>query len=325
MWKYFLIVRKGGKRDQGDRYNVRVRLRVSAVNYRFLNRMKTLDSHIHIFNSRIIENVITRKELVDRVCLYTEGIHDRLSPTALLNDMALGGVSASLLLPTSDVANLEKTNRTCIELAEGIPELFTAGTLHPDYIHNKEELSYLSKAGVRVIKLCSFSQGFALDHSKTRHMFELIQDFNNSSEKPFSVVLDTLTLADQYFGTDPKNTTTPGGLFRLVSSFPGIDFIGAHMGGLGAPFEELVRDLKPLPNLYLDTSNASHTLNTDQFIQMIQTHGSGHILFGTDWPWFLQSNEVKLVGSYLEKAGFRTQEKEAVFHGNLERILGIAI
>jgi len=287
--------------------------------------MKILDSHIHIFNAKIIDNVISRTELVDRVCLYTEGIHDRLSLTALLNDMASCNVSASLMLPTSDVGNLEKTNRACVELAEGIPELFTAGTLHPDYNNIKEELSYLSRAGVRVIKLCSFSQGFALDHSKTRDMFKRIQDFNNASEKPFSVVLDTLTLADQYFGTDPKNTTTPRGLFRLVSSFPGIDFIGAHMGGLGAPFEELTRDLKPLPNLYLDTSNASHTLSTNQFVQMIQTHGPGNILFGTDWPWFLQSDEIKLVDSFLEKAGFSTQEKEVVFHGNLEKILGIAI
>lgn len=287
--------------------------------------MKILDSHIHIFNSKIIENVISRTELVSRVCLYTEGIYDRLSSAALLNDMASGGVSAALMLPTSDVGNLVKTNRACTELAEGIPELFTAGTLHPDHSGIEEELSYLSGAGVRAIKLCSFSQGFALDHPKTRDMFKLIQDFNNTSEKPFSVVLDTLTLADQYFGTDPKNTTTPRGLWKLVSSFPGIDFIGAHMGGLGAPFEELSRDLKPLSNLYLDTSNASHTLSTDQFVQMLQTHGSGHILFGTDWPWFLQSSEVKCVDSFLEKAGFSTQEKEAVFHGNLEKMLGIIV
>ncbi len=224
----------------------------------FLNRMKILDSHIHIFTSKIIENVIIRTKLVNILCLHTEGLFDRLSPTALLKDMASGNVSAALMLPTSDVRNLKKTNLVCIELAQGIPELFTAGTLHPNHSDIKDELSYLSDAGVRVIKLCSFSQGFALNHSKTRNMFGLIQNFNNNSEKPFSVVLDTLTLAHQYFGTDPKNTTTPLGLFRLASSFPGINFIGAHMGGLGAPFEELSRDLKPLPNLYLDTSNASH-------------------------------------------------------------------
>jgi len=136
-------------------------------------------------------------------------------------------------------------------------------------------------------------------------------------------VLDTLALADQYFGTDPEYTTTPRGLWDLVSCFPAINFIGAHMGGLGASFEELNRDLKPLPNLYLDTSNASHTLSTDQFIQMLHTHGPKHILFGTDWPWFLHCSEVKRIEELMEKAGFSKQEKEAVFSRILENMLGI--
>ena len=181
----------------------------------------------------------------------------------------------------------------------------------------------MSHAGVRVIKLCSFSQGFALGQSGTHKMFQLIRTFNKNSEKPFSVVLDTLTLADQYFGTDPKYTTTPRDLWDLVSCFPEINFIGAHMGGLGASFEELNRDLKPLPNLYLDTSNASHTLSTDQFIRLLHTHGPRHILFGTDWPWFLHCNEVKRIEELMEKAGFSKQEKEAVFSSNLENMLGI--
>ena len=134
--------------------------------------MKLLDSHIHIFNSKIIENVIHRTELVSRLSLQEEGVYDRLSTTELLSDMKAANVSASLLLPTSDVENLSKINRDCIKLASKIPELFTAGTLHPEYHNIKDELSYLSRAGVRVIKLCSFSQGFSLDHFTTHEMFQ---------------------------------------------------------------------------------------------------------------------------------------------------------
>jgi len=261
--------------------------------------------------------------LVRKLSLHIEGIYNRLNTTALVNDMGSAYIQAALMLSTSDVGNLLKVNRTCIKLAREIPELFTAGTLHPDYDNIEEELSYLSLEGVRVIKLCSFSQGFALDHSSTRQMFQLIQTFNQNSEKPFSVVLDTLTLADQYFSSDPKHTTTPRGFWDLVSCFPEINFIGAHMGGLGATFEELNRDLKPRPNLYLDTSNASHTLSTGQFIRMLHTHGPGHILFGTDWPWFLHVSEVTRIDELMEKAGFSKQEKEAVFSKNLESLLGI--
>ena len=95
------------------------------------------------------------------------------------------------------------------------------------------------------------------------------------------------------------------------------------MGGLGAPFEELSRCLEPMPNFYLDTSNAAHTLTEDQFVQMLRRHGPEHILFGTDWPWFLHKSEIGLINGRMDTAGFTLTEKKAVFSGNIEAILGI--
>jgi predicted TIM-barrel fold metal-dependent hydrolase len=285
--------------------------------------MKIYDSHIHIFNSKIVENVVSKTGLAHRLALETENADNRLTTAALVKEMRTANVRAALMLPTADVNNLSKINRNYIRMASKASELFTAGTLHPDFSDIGIELSYLSRAAVRVIKLCSFSQGFALNDSKTYKMFDLIQTFNSTTKAPFSVVLDTLTLADRYFGTNPEYTTTPQDLMDLVRCFPGINFIGAHMGGLGAPFELSIRCLKPLPNLYLDTSNAAHTLKEDQFIQMLHRHGSRHILFGTDWPWFLHVSEVKRIDELMEKSGFSKQEKEAVFSKNLANLLGI--
>jgi len=285
--------------------------------------MKIYDSHVHIFNFRIVENVISKAGLAGRLALNTENIDKRLSTAALVKEMAAANVQAALMLPTADVHSLLKINRACIKMARQTPGLYTAGTLHPALNHIAAELSYLSRAGVRVIKLCSFSQGFALNDSKTYKMFDLIQAFNQTTQTPFAVVLDTLTLADQYFGTDPAYTTSPLGLMELARRFPGINFIGAHMGGLGAPFELLTRHLQPLSNLFLDTSNASHTLNADQFVQMLHLHGPRHLLFGTDWPWFLHAGEVKRIDELMAEAGFSKQEKAAVFYKNLESLLGI--
>jgi len=285
--------------------------------------MKIYDSHIHIFSTKIVENVLSKAGLAHRLALVTENVNNRLTTDALFKEMRAANVQAALMLPTADVNNLSRINRDFIKIANQSPELVTAGTLHPYFSEIEAELSYLSRAAVRVIKLCSFSQGFALNDVKTHKMFDLIQTYNSTTHTPFSVVLDTLTLADQYFGTDPAHTTTPQGLMDLACRFSGINFIGAHMGGLGAPFERLTRHLKPLPNLYLDTSNAAHTLNEDQFIQMLHRHGPQHILFGTDWPWFLHVSEVKHIDDLMEKAGFSLQEKEAVFSKNLEKLLGM--
>jgi predicted TIM-barrel fold metal-dependent hydrolase len=284
--------------------------------------MRIFDSHVHIFNSKIIGNVISRHDLVRALGLEIENIEDRLSPSALIEQIREANVTGALVLPTADVNKLAEINRECIEMADRTPGLYTAGTLHPDYDAVDEELAFLNRAGVRVIKLCSFSQKFPLGGPKTYRMFERIQSFNKTMKIPFSVVLDTLALADRYFGTDPDHTTTPRALMDLVRTFPGIKFIGAHMGGLGAPFELLDQCLEPKPNLYLDTSNAAHTLTEDQFIELLRRHGSGHILFGTDWPWFIHKSEIALIDARMEAAGFNLPEKQAVFSGNIEKMLG---
>jgi predicted TIM-barrel fold metal-dependent hydrolase len=285
--------------------------------------MRIFDSHVHIFNKKIIGNVIPRTGLIQALSLEVEDIENRLSPSALVEQMRAANVVGALMLPTSDVHKLAKVNRECIQLAADIPGLSTAGTLHPDFNAIEAELQYLSRASVHVVKLCSFSQKLALNHPKTLRMFDRIQSFNEATENPFSVVLDTLTLADRYFGSDPAHSTTPRLLMDLVERYPGIKFIGAHMGGLGAPFEHLDRDLRPMPNLYLDTSNAAHTLSADQFVRMLDRHGPEHILFGTDWPWFLHGGEIPLIDSRMEAAGFTGSGKQAVFSGNIEKILRI--
>ena len=283
--------------------------------------MKIFDSHVHLFTPRIVDNVIPRSDLIEALDLNIENIETRLSAAALIEEMRAAAVYAALMLPTADVRKLASTNRECIEKACGIPELYTAGTLHPDYDDIEAELQHLRRASVRVIKLCSFSQKFSLYNPKTYKMFEIIQSFNRAAKEPFSVILDTLTLADRYFGADPEHITTPRALRECVKRFPGITFIGAHMGGLGAPFELLDKYLQPAPNLYLDTSNAAHTLTEDQFVLLLRRHGPGHILFGTDWPWFLHKSEILLIDARMEAAGFSPDEKQAVFSGNSENII----
>ena len=121
---------------------------------------------------------------------------------------------------------------------------------------------------------------------QSKVLFELIKEFNTRGEHAFFVVLDTFYKADEHFGSPGEHVTTPERLGRLVAAFPEIDFVAAHMGGLTAPFEEACEHLTPRDNLFLETSNAAHTLKRDEFVQLLKTHGPGHILFGTDWPWF---------------------------------------
>ena len=282
-----------------------------------------IDSHAHIFSSKIIAGVSAKSAMVEKLNLHASFAAGRTNISSLSDDCCSSGIDACLILPTADAASVRKINTAFIQLAAGSDFLFTAGTLHPFYGENKKELSRLKEHGVRAIKLCSFSQGFSLSAPETRNLFKIIESANILKNGRTFVILDTFCLAHEYFGTPVQHTTTPLLLSNIVRKYPGIDFVAAHMGGLAASPEEIFTHLVPSKNLYLDTSNAAHTLSEKDFLRLLEIHGPEHIIFGTDWPWFDHKEELNILGRLLDLAGYNVEEKEKVFYKNIAGLLGI--
>jgi hypothetical protein len=282
-----------------------------------------IDSHVHIFSQKIIANVSKKTEMAAKLRLQTDGAELRCSTAALTEETRAAGISSCLLLPTADAANVKEVNTAFLRMARENDFLYTAGTLHPACKDNNKEFLRLEAASVRALKFCSFSQGFSLETPETLRLFDLIQDHNRKSGNGFFVVMDTLYTAATYFGTLPQNTTTPALFGKIVRSHPDIRFVAAHMGGLDAPFDEIVRRLPPAKNLYLDTSNAGHTLREKDFVKLLALHGPERILFGSDWPWFCHEKEIQHIDKLLDTAGYDGTDKALVFGGNIARLLGI--
>ena len=219
---------------------------------------------------------------------------------------------------------IKKVNDSFYEMVGKSDILFTAGTLHPEYAENKKALVTFGSRNIKGIKLCSFSQQFALDDPRTFDLFDLIAEFNKIQNSGFFVILDTLYGADKFFGSLPEHNTTPVLLAELIKNFPKINFIAAHIGGLAAPFKEISTNLTPMDNLFFDTSNAAHVLEEKEFIYLLKVHGPEHIIFGTDWPWFTLSPEIALQNRILEKAGFSKKNNALVFSKNMSLLMKIS-
>ncbi|MBT8342316.1 MAG: amidohydrolase family protein [Desulfatitalea sp.] len=282
-----------------------------------------IDGHIHLFSDAVIENVIRKKNMADMLGFQTAPVRRRTGTKSLEQDLGAAGVAACQLLPTAKASGVRQVNDRCMKMAGESDFLYTAATLHPDLPAISQELHRLKCHGINGIKLCSFSQGFALDAMNTRLMLDAIRHENAHHHGSFFIILDTFFQADAYFGTPPENNPTPDRMGALVADYPEIVFVAAHMGGLTAPFELICDHLVPADNLYLDTSNAAHTLDETQFVQLLQSHGPDHIIFGTDWPWFDQASEMVLVERLMDEAGFSEDEQSAVFGKNLASLLGI--
>lgn len=110
-----------------------------------------IDAHAHIFNSGIIDNVAQRVEMANHLHLEMEDAGIRTGVKALEEGMRNAGVEACLVLPTASPENINKTNSAFINTAAGSKSIYTAGTLHPDYVNNRDELGRFKKLGIRAI------------------------------------------------------------------------------------------------------------------------------------------------------------------------------
>ncbi len=281
------------------------------------------DGHAHLFHQKVISNVKKRKDMVEKLGLQTNGAEDRIGVSFLEDTLRTNKIGGCLILPTAGVQEVGKVNDSFYKMVEKSELLYTAGTLHPGYDRNKEELFKLKDRKIKGIKLCSFSQKFALNDPETFDLFDLISKFNVNENTGFFVILDTLYGADKFFGSHPEHNTKPQLLAALVKSFPKINFIGAHMGGLAAPFKEISTWLTPMDNLFFDTSNAAHVLEEKEFIYLVKAHGPEHIIFGTDWPWFTHFPEVDIQNKLFKKAGYSKKDMARVFSENMPGLLGI--
>ncbi|MBU0754917.1 MAG: amidohydrolase family protein [Planctomycetes bacterium] len=281
-----------------------------------------IDSHTHLFPEKVIARVSRKTRLVRELALDIDGAAGRSGAEALLDACEEAGIDKCLLLPTAAADRVMAVNRKFQKIAETHPRLLVAGKLHPGSKENLSVIEELHERGVHAIKLCTFSQGFGLDDPETEDLFDLIRRFTEQQAFSFTVILDTFFKADLYFSAPKKHLTTPERLGRLVRRFPGVYFIAAHMGGLTAPFNETVEHLPPASNLYLETSNASHTLETFEFIDLLKTHGPDHVLFGTDWPWFHPLDEQARIKKLMDLAGYGPEDQEKVFFKNIAGLLG---
>jgi predicted TIM-barrel fold metal-dependent hydrolase len=284
-----------------------------------------IDAHAHIFAPQVIANVSGRPALIEKLHLDVAGAQRRTSLAALREESRPAGVGACLLLPTAAADKVREINLAFRDMAAGDDFFVTAGTLHPQFPDNEEELSRLFREGVRAIKLCSFSQGFSVPAAETQDLFRLIEDANRFHRGHFFVIIDTLYLAHADFGTAPEFDTTPAMLGDVVKAFPGVNFVLAHMGGLTAPREEIFKHLTPAGNLYLDTSGAAYTLSEEDFGGLLKIHGPDHIIFGTDWPWFGHRRELEIINVLLDRAGFGPEGKQKVFCRNAAGLLGMPL
>lgn len=274
-----------------------------------------IDCHTHAFADKIAEKAVS--QLIDYYQIPT-GFGGRLSD--LLKVAVEAKLDALIMLvaatkpeqvkPANDWAlALKEADPRQLETKYGLgalPQIVPFGTYHPDDPNWLSEVERLRKAKVKGLKLHPEFQGVDLADPRLR-------DFWAEIESDFIVMIH---IGDPVHSE--SNHSTPRKIAAILDNFPKLKVIAAHMGGY--LFWNEAYDILAGRDLYLDTSSTLPYIDPGLLQRLINKHGTGKVLFGSDYPLRSPSQDFEVI----EQLNWLTSaEKDRIFGLNCAELLGL--
>ena len=261
-----------------------------------------IDFHTHCFPDALAKKATAQlSKVAGNAPFYTDG-----TVGGLKKSMRECGIDLSVIQHiATKPAQTPIVNRWAADINDEQTVCF--GTIHPEYVGWKDEISFLQDANIKGVKFHPDYQGFTVDEKRLYPIYEGIAKAG----------LIMLFHAGLDIGLPGPYKCMPENLNRVLKDFPGAKVIAAHMGGYA--YWDLVEKHLLGEELYLDTSYCLIGMSDQRLKGLILSHGYKKVLFGSDSPWTNQKAEAeKIRGLGLDEA-----KTDAVLAGNAKRLLNI--
>lgn len=277
-----------------------------------------IDVHAHTYPDRIIKKVTERMEHVSGSKVEEDG-----TPEGLVKNMEKTGIDYSVFLPVATTPKqVGKLNAQAIHAAElyGDRGFLSFAAIHPDTPHPKEFLQGIKNAGLKGIKLHPDYQETFFDDIRYLRIIDIATE------------LELLIMAhagmDEVYPDlvhcDVKR------ILKVIRATKSERLILAHMGGWQM-WEDVKKYICGAP-VYFDTAfSLSGTVSVENkngfgpmlddahFTELVRAHGASKILFGTDFPWSSQQENLK----WIQRCSLTEEEKRKILGENARRVLGV--
>lgn len=241
--------------------------------------------------------------------------------TELINSMEKSGVDISVVLPVvtsphqADKINDIAYKTTSQFTGKGI---WSFGGIHPDNDNYKELLNRIKSYGLKGIKLHPDYQETFFNDIKYKRIVSYATELG----------LIIVVHAGIDIGLPTVTHCTPDMVCEMLDEVQPENLVMAHMGGWQLWDE--VADKLCGRNLYFDTAFSYGDISwlagaeqrwklasKEQFLDIINKHGSDKILFGTDSPWTDQKKSIE----DIKTLPLSDEEKDNILGNNALRIL----
>ncbi|NLZ45909.1 MAG: amidohydrolase family protein [Clostridiales bacterium] len=262
-----------------------------------------IDFHVHSFNDKVAEKAISKLESLIHYPALTRGTMSETKKA-----YREYGVEKFVLLP---IATKPSQQRIINDWAfkQSDDQVIAFGSIHPEAEDLFEELERIKAMGMRGIKLHPDYQDFEIDEERMYPIYRKCAELNLIVV--FHAGYDCLS-PDHYHATTEMSA-------RAHKAVPELTMVLAHLGSnfqWGQVYEELA-GLEG--NIYFDISYVANHIDEKLCYEIIKKHGADRILFASDFPW----TSPIATADFIESMPLTHEEKELIFHGNAERLLGM--
>lgn len=261
-----------------------------------------IDFHTHIFPEKIAAATIEQLEQKAGVTAATNGTLE-----GLLSSMERAEIDLSVIVPVVTAPRqFDGVNRFAAEINERYENrLISFGGIHPDSEDYKGQLNTLKSMGFKGIKLHPDYQGVCFDDIR----YERIVSY--ASELDMTILVH----AGIDIGMPDPVKCTPAMSAKVLKDTQTKKLVLAHLGGwkLWDEVEELLVGTEA----YFDTAFTHQFIEREQFVRIVNAHGSDKILFATDSPWSDQTEAVK----WLQDCNFSKEAGKNILYKNALKLL----
>ena len=263
-----------------------------------------IDFHTHIFPDKIAAKTIAHLAQVGGVKAATDG-----TINGLLASMERCGVDMSVILPVATrPTQFENIRNFAKSINEQYPgKLLSFGGIHPDCEDYKKELDTIKAMGLPGIKLHPDYQGVMIDDIRFMRIIEYASELG----------LIILTHAGIDIGLPEPVHCPPKKMRKVLDDIKPEKMVLAHLGGW-SQWDE-VQEYLAGENVGLDTAFIYDAISKEQFLKILEKHGSDKILFATDSPW----SDMEKGIAWIRGLSLPQSVEEDIFSGNAKRLLGI--
>jgi predicted TIM-barrel fold metal-dependent hydrolase len=250
----------------------------------------SIDVHTHAFHPKIADKVVRQLENHYRISPVGNGLLEDLLPR-----LDRAGIERAVLhCAATKPEQVIPANNWALHIKEHCPRLIPFGTFHPDFQDWEKELDRLAAAGIKGIKIHPDFQGFRLDDARLDPILEALRG-------RFWLMVH---IGDRF--PPDENPSSPQKLAVILDRFPGLQVIAAHLGG----FQHWAWVVEFLAgrDLYLDTSSSLTAIPTRLLFDIFLHHPRERILFGSDYPLFDPSEEMKLLQTRMRLSDAELEE-----------------